>query len=209
MNYNQLVASLQSYTENVFSATDVNTFITQAEQRIANAVQLPASFQYSTLTTSIGVATLTLPADYLATFSVALQLPSGAQAYLLNKDFTFLREAFPTTATGQPQYYALSQAYEITLAPIPGAVYPVNVAYYGYPDSITLPAGTSWLGDNFSSVLLYGSLVEATIFMKGEQDLMSYYDGKFKEAMGLLKQLADAKNRQDTFRSDQVRYPVK
>jgi hypothetical protein len=209
MNYNQLVAEIQSYTENVFSATDVNTFITQAEQRIANAVQLPASFQYSTLTTSIGVATLTLPADYLATFSVAIQLPSGTQAYLLNKDFTFLREAFPTTATGQPQYYALSQAYEITLAPIPGAVYPVNIAYYGYPSSITLPAGTSWLGDNFSSVLLYGSLVEAYTFMKGDQDVMALYDTKFKEAMGLLKQLADAKNRQDTFRSDQVRYPVK
>jgi hypothetical protein len=155
------------------------------------------------------VATLTLPADYLATFSVALQLPSGTQAYLLNKDFTFLREAFPTTATGQPQYYALSQAYELTLAPIPGAVYPVNIAYYGYPDSITLPAGTSWLGDNFSSVLLYGSLVEAYTFMKGDQDVMALYDTKFKEAMGLLKQLADAKNRQDTFRSDQVRYPVK
>ena len=209
MNYNQLVAEIQSYTENVFSTTDVNTFITQAEQRIANAVQLPASFQYSTLTTSIGVATLTLPADYLATFSVALQLPSGAQAYLLNKDFTFLREAFPTTATGQPQYYALSQAYEITLAPIPGAVYPVNVAYYGYPDSITLPAGTSWLGDNFSSVLLYGSLVEAYLFMKGDADILAAYDKQFKEAMALLKQLIDAKNRQDTFRSDQVRYPVK
>lgn len=204
-----MVAEISSYTENVFSTADVNTFITQAEQRIANAVQLPASFQYSTLTTSIGVATLTLPADYLATFSVALQLPSGAYAYLLNKDFTFLREAFPTTTTGQPQYYALSQAYELTLAPIPNAVFPVQVAYYGYPDSITLPAGTSWLGDNFSSALLYGSLVEATIFMKGEQDIMSYYDSKFKEAMGLLKQLADAKNRQDTFRSDQVRYPVK
>ena len=209
MNYNQLVAELQSYTENVFSVADINTFITQAEQRIANAVQLPASFQYSTLTTSIGVATLTLPADYLATFSVSLQLPSGAQAYLVNKDFTFLREAFPTTATGQPQYYALSQAYELTLAPIPSAVYPVNVAYYGYPDSITLPAGTSWLGDNFSSVLLYGSLVEAYTFMKGDQDVMALYDTKFKEAMALLKQLADAKNRQDTFRSDQVRYPVK
>lgn len=209
MNYNQLVAELQSYTENVFSVADINTFITQAEQRIANAVQLPASFKYSTLSTSIGVATLTLPADYLATFSVSLQLPSGAQAYLMNKDFTFLREAFPTTATGQPQYYALSQAYELTLAPIPSAVYPVNVAYYGYPDSITLPAGTSWLGDNFSSVLLYGSLVEAYTFMKGDQDVMALYDTKFKEAMALLKQLADAKNRQDTFRSDQVRYPVK
>jgi hypothetical protein len=209
LNYNQLCAELSSYTENVFSVADINTFITQAEQRIANAVQLPASFKYSTLSTSIGVATLTLPADYLATFSVALQLPSGTQAYLINKDFTFLREAFPTTATGQPQYYALSQAYELTLAPIPSAVYPVNVAYYGYPDSITLPAGTSWLGDNFSSVLLYGSLVEAYTFMKGDQDVMALYDTKFKEAMALLKQLADAKNRQDTFRSDQVRYPVK
>jgi len=208
LNYNQLCAELSSYTENVFSVADINTFITQAEQRIANAVQLPASFKYSTLTTSIGVATLTLPADYLATFSVALQLPSGAQAYLMNKDFTFLREAFPTTATGQPQYYALSQAYELTLAPIPSAVYPVNVAYYGYPDSITLPAGTSWLGDNFSSALLYGSLVEAYSYMKGDQDIMALYDTKFKEAMALLKQLADAKNRQDTFRSDQVRYPV-
>jgi hypothetical protein len=209
MNYNQLVAEIQSYTENVFSTADVNTFITQAEQRIANAVQLPASFKYSTLATSIGVDTLTLPADYLATFSVALQLPSGAQAYLLNKDFTFLREAFPTTATGQPQYYALSQAYELTLAPIPNAVFPVKVAYYGYPSSITAPAGTSWLGDNFSSALLYGSLVEAYTFMKGDQDVMALYDTKFKEAMALLKQLADAKNRQDTFRSDQVRYPVK
>lgn len=209
MNYNQLVAEIQSYTENVFSTADVNTFITQAEQRIANAVQLPASFKYSTLSTSIGVPTVTLPADYLATFSVALQLPSGSYAYLLNKDFTFLREAFPTTATGQPSHYALSEAYEITLAPIPNAVYPINLAYFGYPDSITLPAGTSWLGDNFSSVLLYGSLVEAYTFMKGDQDIMTLYDTKFKEAMALLKQLIDAKNRQDTFRSDQVRYPVK
>lgn len=209
MNYNTLVAEIQSYTENVFSTTDINTFITQAEQRIANAVQLPASFKYTSLSTSIGSPTLTLPADYLATFSVALQLPSGSYAYLVNKDFTFLREAFPTTATGQPSHYALSGAYEFTLAPIPSAVYPVNVAYYGYPTSITAPAGTSWLGDNFSSTLLYGSLMEAAIFMKSEPDILAIYDGKFKEAMGLLKQLADAKNRQDTFRSDQVRYPVK
>jgi hypothetical protein len=209
MNYSELVAEIQSYTENTFSTTDVNTFITQAEQRIANAVQLPASFKYSTLSTSIGVATLTLPADYLATFSVALQLPSSAYAYLINKDFTFLREAFPTTATGQPQYYALSQAYELTLAPVPNAVFPVQVAYYGYPSSITAPAGTSWLGDNFSSVLLYGALVEAYTFMKGDADLLQVYEAKFKEAAALLKQLADAKNRQDTFRSDQVRYPVK
>ena len=209
MNYSELVAEIQSYTENTFSTADVNTFITQAEQRIANAVQLPASFKYSTLSTSIGVPTITLPSDYLSTFSVALQLPSGAYSYLLNKDFTFLREAFPTAATGQPSHYALSAAYEFTFAPIPNAVYPINLAYFGYPTSITAAGGTSWLGNNFSSVLLYGSLVEAYTFMKGDQDIMAVYEAKFKEAAALLKQLIDAKNRQDTFRSDQVRYPVK
>jgi len=209
MNYNALVAEIQSYTENVFSTTDVNTFITQAEQRIVNAVQLPASWKYTTLTTTIGAAQITLPADYLSTLTVALQLPSGNYSYLLNKDYSFLREAFPSNATGQPQYYALSEAYEFTLAPIPNAAYTVQLSYFGYPDSITAPAGTSWLGDNFSSVLLYGSLVEAYTFMKGDQDMMTLYDAKFKEAMALLKQLVDAKNRQDSFRGEQVRYPVK
>lgn len=209
MNYNELVAEIQSYTENTFSTADVNTFITQAEQRILNAVQLPASRKLADLTTSIGVATVALPSDYLSTFSVAIQLPSGTYSYLLNKDPNFLREAFPTTATAQPTHYALTGGYEFTLAPIPNAAYTVKLTYFGYPNSITLPAGTSWLGDNFSSVLLYGSLVEAYTFMKGDQDIMALYDGKFKEAMALLKQLADAKNRQDTFRVDQVRYPVK
>jgi len=207
MNYSELVAEIQSYTENVFSTTDINTFITQAEQRIQNSVQLPSSRKLSTLTTSIGVATLTLPSDYLFTFSVALQLPSGSLSYLLNKDPNFLREAFPSTSTAQPTHYALTGGYEFTLAPIPNAAYPVKLAYFGYPDSITT-ATTSWLGDNFSSVLLYGSLVEAYTFMKGDQDILTVYDTKFKEAMVLLKQLADAKNRQDTFRDGQIRYPV-
>lgn len=207
MNYAELVAEIKSYTENEFNTTDINTFITQAEQRILNSVQLPASRKLSTLTTSIGVATIALPADYLATFSVALQLPSGSLSYLLNKDANFLREAFPSTSTAQPTHYALTGAYEFTLAPIPNAAYTVNLAYFGYPASITT-ATTSWLGENFSSVLLYGSLVEAYTFMKGEQDIMAVYDAKFKEAMVMLKQLADAKNRQDTFRDGQVRYPV-
>lgn len=208
MNYNELVAEIQHYTENVFSKADIDTFITQTEQRVLNAVQLPASRKLATLATVFEVPTVALPADYLSTFSVSIGLPLNAQTYLLNKDPNFLREAFPTAATGQPTHYALTGAYEITLAPIPNAVYPVYLAYFAYPASITT-AGTSWLGDNFSSVLLYGSLVEAYIFMKGEQDMLTMYDGKFKEAMALLKQLVDAKNRQDTFRDGQVRYPVK
>jgi hypothetical protein len=209
MNYSELVAEIGSYTENSFSTADVNTFITQTEQRILNSVQLPASWKYTTLTTTIGTALITLPADYLSTLTVALQLPSGNYSYLLNKDYSFLREAFPSNATGQPQYYALSEAYEFTLAPIPNAAYTVQLSYFGYPDSITAPAGTSWLGDNFSSVLLYGSLVEAYTFMKGDADILQVYEAKFKEAAALLKQLADGKNRQDNFRGEQVRYPVK
>jgi hypothetical protein len=209
MNYSELVAEIGSYTENSFSTADINTFITQTEQRILNSVQLPASWKYTTLTTTIGSAELTIPADYLSTLTVALQLPSGNYAYLLNKDYSFLREAFPSTATGQPQYYALSESYEFTLAPIPNSAYTVKLSYFGYPNSITEPAGTSWLGDNFSSVLLYGSLVEAYTNMKGDADLLQVYESKFKEAAALLKQLVDGKNRQDSFRGEQVRYPVR
>lgn len=207
MNYASLVAEISSYTENVFSTDDINTFITQAEQRVLNSVQLPASRKVAALTSSVGVATIALPSDYLATFSVSIQFQSGAISYLLNKDPNFLREAFPSSATAQPTHYALTGPFEFTLAPIPNAAYTVNVAYFYYPASITT-ANTSWLGDNFSSVLLYGSLVEAYIFMKGDQDIMAVYDTKFKEALAMLKQLADAKNRQDTFRDGQVRYPV-
>jgi hypothetical protein len=209
MNYNALVTEIQSYTENVFSTTDVNTFITQAEQRVLNTVQLPASRKTATLTASIGVQTVSLPSDFLTSFSFAVILPSGAYAYLLNKDPNFIREAFPfPPVTGQPTHYAMSNAYEFTLGPTPDAAYSLYLAYFGYPASITT-AGTSWLGDNFSSVLLYGSLVEAYSFMKGDQDIMSLYDTKYKEALALLKQLVDAKNRQDTYRDGQVRYPVK
>jgi hypothetical protein len=209
MNYAELCAEITSYTENAFATDDLNTFITQTEQRVLNFVQLPASWQITTLTATSGAPIVMLPSDYLAIFSVAIIDGSGNQTQLLNKDYSFLREAFPNPATtGVPVNYALSGDYQITLAPTPNTNYPVSFTYFGYPNSITT-AGTSWLGDNFSSVLLYGSLVEATIFMKGEQDLMSYYDGKFKEALDLLKNLVDGKNRQDSYRGGQVRYPVK
>jgi len=209
MNYAELVAEITSYTENAFATADINTFITQTEQRVLNFVQLPASWQITTLTATSGAPIVMLPSDYLAIFSVAIIDGSGNQTQLLNKDYSFLREAFPNPATtGVPVNYALSGAYEITLAPTPNATYPVSFTYFGYPNSITT-AGTSWLGDNFSSVLLYGSLVEAYSFMKGEADLIQLYDTKFKEALDLLKNLVDGKNRQDSYRGGQVRYPVK
>ena len=209
MNYSELVAEITSYTENAFATVDINTFITQTEQRVLNFVQLPASWKITTLSAASGVPVVTLPSDYLAIFSVAIIDGSGNQTQLLNKDYSFLREAFPNPATtGVPVNYALSGDYQITLAPTPNTTYPVSFTYFGYPDSI-VTAGTSWLGDNFSSVLLYGSLVEAYTFMKGATELIQLYDTKFKEALDLLKNLVDGKNRQDSYRGGQVRYPVK
>ena len=209
MNYADHCAEITSYTENAFATTDINTFITQTEQRVLNFVQLSASRKISTLSVTSGVTTVTLPSDYLSTFSVAIIDGSGNYTYLLNKDPNFLREAFPNpSATGVPVNYSLSGAYEFTLAPTPNTNYTMSLVYFGYPASITT-AGTSWLGDNFSSVLLYGSLVEAYTFMKGEADLIQLYDSKFKEALDLMKNLVDGKNRQDSYRGGQIRYPVK
>jgi hypothetical protein len=140
---------------------------------------------------------------------------TGAYAYLLNKDVNFIRESYPSpTATGTPAYYALfgPQAVAATelrflLGPTPDAVYSLDLNYFFYPASI-VTNGTSWLGDNFDSVLLYGSLVEAYTYMKGEQDMMALYDSKYKEALQLAKRLGDGMDRQDAYRSGQTRINV-
>lgn len=209
MNLAELQAAIGSYTENVFDTVDLNTFIVQAEERINNSVQLPAARKTATLTAAPNVAFVPLPADYLAPYSLALVAPAtGNYEYLLNKDPNFVQEAFPIGSfVGTPSHYAQVAPYELVLGPIPNVAYSLQLVYFGYPTSITI-AGTSWLGDNFSPALLYGSLLEAYIFMKGETDIMAAYDAKFKEAVAMLKQLVDAKTRQDSYRAGQVRYPV-
>jgi len=211
VDYAALTASIQSYTENEFSTTDLNTFIQQAEQRINNSVQLPAARKNASITTSPNNSAVTVPTDYLATYSLAVVNPStGDLDYLLNKDPNFVQEAFPIgTYVGKPTHYAQISPSEFILGPVPDLAYALRLVYFGYPESITTSAtGRSWLGDNFDSVLLYGSLVEAYTFMKGEQDMMAVYDAKFKEALAMLKQLVDAKVRQDAYRAGQIRYPV-
>jgi hypothetical protein len=210
MNYTQLVTEVQNYTENTFNTTDIDTFIVQAEQRIYNSVQLPALRKNVTGVVSQGNKYLTLPIDWLSTFSLAVINADNEYLYLLNKDVNFIREAFPDTDTdfyGEPQYYAIFNSSSVIVGPTPDANYSVELHYYYYPTSITV-AGTTWLGDNFSPALLYGTLLEAYTYMKGEQDIINQYQKRYDEAMVLLKQLGDGKNRQDAYRSGQVRYPV-
>lgn len=212
MNYTQLVNEIQSYTENQFQTADINTFIQQAEQRIYNSVQLPALRKNVTGSVTTGNKYLAMPSNWLATFSLAVINANNEYLYLLNKDVNFIRQSFPDTDSdfyGQPQYYAVFDQNTFILGPTPDANYSMELHYFYYPESITtVVGGQTWLGDNFSSTLLYGSLLEAYSYMKGEQDVINQYQKRYDEAMILLKQLSDGKDRQDAYRSGQVRYPV-
>lgn len=222
MTYTELVVAIQDYTENSFNystdPTPINTFIDQAEQRIYNTVQFPSIRKNVTGTTTSGNKYLSCPDDFLATYSMAVIDADGAYEYLLNKDVNFIRQAYPTpTDTAIPKYYALfgptvaasviSNELSFILGPTPDAGYSVELHYYYYPESI-VTASTTWLGDNFDSVLLYGSLVEAYTYMKGEVDIITGYDAKYKEALALAKRLGDGMERQDAYRSGQYRQAV-
>jgi hypothetical protein len=221
MNYAALVVAISDYTENTFQTVDVNLFITQAEQRIYNSVQFPSLRKNVTGSLTVNNKYLACPDDFLSPYSLAI-FPAGGGEYifLLNKDVNFMREAYPNpTSTGTPKYYALfgpsvsgatvSNELTFILGPTPDATYSAELHYYYYPESITTVAsGQTWLGDNFDSVLLYGALVEAYTYMKGEPDMMQLYNQKFMEALALAKRLGDGLERQDAYRSGQFRQAV-
>ncbi len=219
MNYATLSSTIQAYVENDFpetvgsgsltSAEQIATFVTQAEQRIYNNVQLLTLRKNATGTCTANNEYLSVPSDWLANFSVALIDPvTGEYSYLLNKDVEYIREAFSSpTSTGAPTHYAMFDESSYILGPTPDQNYNLELHYFYYPESITT-ANTTWLGDNFDSVLLYGSLLEAYTFMKGEADVILEYQKRYDAAFILLKQLAEGKNRQDMYRTPQVRYPV-
>ena len=215
MNYAALVTAISDYTENTFPTTDMNTFITQAEQRIYNTIQFPSLRKNVTGTATANNKYLSCPDDFLSPFSLAVISATGVYTFLLNKDVNFIREAYPQpTDTAIPKYYALfgptvtsstvSNELSFILGPTPDATYSVELHYYYYPQSITT-ATTTWLGDNFDTVLLYGALVEAYTYMKGEADIIALYDGKYKEALALAKRLGDGLERSDAYRSGQYR----
>jgi hypothetical protein len=230
MTYTELITAIQTYTENTFptttladntvvsSTTQLNRFITQAEQRIYNSVQFPSLRKSVTGSVTTSNKYLSCPEDFLSTYSLAVVDSTGAYEYLLNKDVNFIRQAYPnpTTDTGIPKYYALfgptviggaiTNELSFIVGPTPDASYSVELHYYYYPVSITVASdGHTWLADNFDTVLLYGSLVEAYTYMKGEQDIMALYDAKYKEALALAKRLGDGLERSDAYRSGQYR----
>jgi hypothetical protein len=220
MNYADFQQAVEDTVENTFSAFDFATLTRLAEQKIYQSVQLPILRKDATLALTGGVPTVNLPADFLAAYSIAvfstLLGSAGAREFLLNKDVNFIRESYPIPATtGTPRYYALDGTdsgndlvQKILLGPTPGANFSLDLNYFYQPETI-VTAGTTWLGDNFESVLLNAVLVEAARFMKEEADVMKMYQDQFNESFLLLKNLGDGKDRQDAYRSGQVRTGVR
>jgi hypothetical protein len=216
MTYTQLQTAVQDYTENTFSATDFATMTRLAEQKIYNATQAPITRKNSVIPLVIGTSTVSLPADFLSAFSVAVVLANNNWEYLLNKDVNFLRESYQNpTVTGTPKYYALygnisdPLVQTLQVAPTPSATLNLQVAYNAYPESITTAAtGRSWLGENYESVLFNGVMAEAARFMKQEPDIVAMYEKEFTQSLTLFKNLTEGKNRQDAYRNGQTRSKV-
>lgn len=223
MNYTELSARIKAYAENDFpesagaltSAQQIATFVQQAEDRIYNSVQLPALRKNVTGTLTANNKYLSCPNDFLSVFSMAVIQADGSYEYLLNKDVNFIRQSYPVpTDTGTPKYYALfgpqytlGTELSFILGPTPSANLGVELHYFFYPESI-VTAGTSWLGDNYDPILLYGALREAYVYMRGEADMIQNIEAKYREAFEQLKRLGDGLERGDAYRDGQAKVKV-
>lgn len=208
MNYTELKTNIEDITENTFTDDQLAMFTEQAEQKIYNTVQIPALRKNTTLSLSASNQYVDTPTDYLYTYSIAVIDGSGTYHYLLNKDVNFIREAYPTvTAEGLPKHYGNFDVNTFIFGPTPDSAYSAELNYGYYPESI-VTAGTTWLGDEFDSVLLNGALVEAARFMKSEPDIIQNYEKFYVQSLQLLRMLGDGKLRSDTYRSGQASLDV-
>jgi hypothetical protein len=221
MTYTELVAAIKAYSENYDTTSpggfveNIPVFVQNAEQRIYNSVQIPSLRKNVTGTLTNGNKYLSAPNDYLSTYSLAVINPDTSYTYLLNKDVNFIREAYPTpTSTGTPVYYALfgsqytnTNELSFIVGPTPDSSYSVELHYFYYPESI-VTAGTSWLGDNFSLVLLYGAMVEACEYMKSDPDVMATYKDRYTDALMQLNRLGTGLERGDAYRDGQAKIKV-
>jgi len=218
VTYSELVTAVQDYLETTFTVPDINTMIRQAEQRIYSSVQSSYFRKNMIGTTSQNNRYLTCPDDFLSAYSIAVIDGVGNYHFLINKDVNFIREAYPLpTATGRPRHYAIfgpnvvggviTNELSFLLGPTPDANYSVEIHYFYYPESI-VTATTTWLGDNFDSVLLNGVLLEGSAFLKQEADLVKLANDRYVQSLALFKNLGDGKQRGDAYRDGQLRVPA-
>ena len=207
--FTTLKQAIQDYTENT-ETTFVNNlarFIVQAEERIYRSVAVPDLRKVVTASLVASQRFLSKPTDFLNTYSIAVVQSDNTYKFLLEEDPSFIREAYPTTAaTGVPEYYANHSSSEFILAPTPSSTLTIQLHYAYDPASITVaPSGTSWLGDNAETALLYASLIEAYIFMKGDADILQMYETKYQDAIAQLINLAEGRLKRDSYRDGEPR----
>lgn len=206
MNYTELKAQIWSYlqTDDDGLGGMTDTIIRQAEERIVRSVQLPYFRKNVTGNVTSSFQYLATPSDFLSPYSLSV-ISAGEYTYLLPKDVSFIREAYPSaTSTGVPKYYALFDENTFLLGPTPGSSYSMELHYYYEPASI-VDTETSWLGDNAENALLYGSLIEAYTVLKGEADIMQVYVERYNDALTQLKTLGEGRDRSDTYRNGETR----
>jgi hypothetical protein len=223
MNYAELRQKIIDFAESdeQMFADNIDGFIKNAEQKIYNSVQIAYLRKNVTGFTTAGNKYLSAPNDFLSVYSMAVIDAQGNYDYLLNKDVNFINQAYPSiNDSGKPKYYGifgprttnasipdLTNEISFILGPTPNDRLEIELHYFFYPESI-VTAGSTWLSENFDSALFYGAMREASVFQRMEADVIANYEQKYNEAMTLLKQLSDGKQRQDMYRSGQVRYPV-
>jgi len=206
MTYAELVAAIKDYTNNTETAfvAAIPTFVKQAEQRIYRSVNLPVNRKNVAGTLTDGNQYLTMPTDFLLPLSLSITSSSN-QIFLLNKDSNFIRSTYPNASTkGTPKYYAIFAVDTFIIGPTPDANYVTELHYYYQPASI-VDTSPSWLGTNADTALLYGSLVEAYTYMKGDPDMMQLYQQRYQEAMALLKLQAEGRMTRDEYRDGTIR----
>jgi hypothetical protein len=211
MNYTELVTAIQDYTQNEETSfvSNIPNFVEQAEERLNRSIMVPELRKNVTAATTNGNWYLARPADFLSVFSLAVVDSSGDYSFLLDKDVNFIREAYPASSTSAlPKYYAQFDGDynggegNFILGPTPDANYVVELHYYYDPPSI-VSAGTSWYGNNAESALLYGALIEAYTYMKGEADLIQLYTTRYGEALGQLTGV-QIRSSQDEYRGGRL-----
>ncbi len=209
--FTTLKQAIQDYTQNSETTfvNNLNSFITNAEERLLKLIELDYFRENASASMTSGNQYLSMPADYLASFSLSFTNASGEKVFLLQKDVNFLQEFNPNpSTTGEPRYYSTFDVDNFILAPTPNDDYAVELHYYYRPQSITVTTdGTSWFGTNAPDALLYGSLIEAYTFMKGEADVMAMYQNRFVEAAQRLKNYGEGVENTDAYRTGLVRIP--
>lgn len=208
--YTTLTQAIKDYTENdetTFS-NNISVFVKTAEQIILRTIQLPDFRKNVTGTLTSGNQYLSVPTDFLFPYSLAID--NSGYEFLIFKDVNFIRELYPTASTTSiPKYYAIFDKGTFIVGPTPNANFTAELHYFYEPESITAASsGTSWLGTNADNALLYGSLMQAYIFMKGEPDVIQLYTNQFETALGQLKLEGDGYNRTDAYRTGQQALPT-